>query len=189
MPEKRHRFPKIPVNTLEQLAQLPSSEEQERILSRLYNSVIQLLAGNNLTVDLEKSSKRSKTREAIDRKINRRGTGKPILDIYGIRLILTEDQIHQAVEILSTRYPTPKRFPGGIPSERDYNDPTIPWNPLRQPDYRAFHKNILFTDGNQVGIAEIQLMTAGQWEIAQANRQDYDTTREDFEWTMKIFGK
>lgn len=85
------------------------------------------------------------------------------------------------------QYPTPEYFPEGVPSLKDYNDPTIPWNPLRQDDYRAVHKNIVFIDGSYTGIAEVKLMTVEQLEVANRNRTAYDRTRTAYEKVFKHF--
>lgn len=168
----------LPNNALEQLAQLPPLDKQGAILGRLYHSIDRLLTGNGIAIDRDRSSGRVKTHENIDLKLKRRGTEKLVLDIYGLRLILPEEQIYPALEVIRTAYPTPEYFPEGVPSLRDYNDPTNPWNPLRQDDYRAVHKNIVFVDGSDVGIAEIQLMTAQQLEVAMRNRATYDADRK-----------
>lgn len=81
----------LPSNALEQLTQLPPMEQQEEILRCLYCSLDVLLTGNSIVIDRERTSYRVKTQERIDAKLKRRGTGKLILDIYGIQLILPND--------------------------------------------------------------------------------------------------
>lgn len=86
-------------------------------------------------------------------------------------IVSSQEDVIKLVQILRERYPTPDFFPGKIPSLRDYNDPTISYNPHRQDDYRAAHLNICFSiDGNS-GIAEIQFMTREQFDIAKKNRK------------------
>lgn len=181
--------PQFPGDTIEQLAQLPPMDKQGVILDRLYHDVDQLLTRHGILIDKERSSYRVKTEEAIAAKLKRRGREKLILDIYGLQLILPQDQIYPALEVITVAYPTPEYFPGGVPSLRDYNDPTIPWNPLKQDDYRAVHKNIVFINGSEVGIAEVQLMTVAQQEVAKRNRAAYDADRRAYEAAIEFFGK
>lgn len=177
----RSPFPNLPRDAVEQLRQLPPLEEQEGILARLFQNVDTLLTGSDISIDRERSSSRVKTWDRITAKLRRRGVDKLILDVYGIQLILPEDHIYPALHLIQEAYPTPEEFPEGVPSLRDYNDPTNPWNPLRQEDYHAVHMNIVFTDGVRTGIAEIQLMTAEQQEAAIRNREAYYEVRRFYE--------
>jgi hypothetical protein len=170
MVENRSESPflRLPINALEQLSQLPPKEQQQVVLDRLYGNVTRLLTEKGLSVNRERSASRLKSQERINAKLERRGTDKLILDIYGMQVILPENQIYSALAAIDNKYPTPEQFPGNVPSLRDYNKETE-WNPDRQDDYKAVHKNIVFVDGT-IGIAEIQLMTAEQQQLAKRNR-------------------
>lgn len=170
---------RLPANAIEQIQLLPDVDERSRILTCLYNDIVNLLAKNGIKIDTERSSSRVKTDQRIQEKIFRRGWRDPILDIYGLRLIMENDFRSKAIEVIRTMYPTDDIFPWGKHSCRDYSNPEIrsdfsnKFNPNIGNDYTATHLNITFGEGPVLNIAEIQLRTPREHELAESTRAIY----------------
>lgn len=170
---------RLPIDALEQLRFLPSVDERYGILTSLYGEVGELLAVNGIKIDQARSSCRVKPDERIQEKIARRGLADPILDIYAIRLIMESSFKRLAAQVIRERFPTPDIFPWGKPSFRDYSDPEVRrdfasrFNPNIDDWYTATHLNIIFGKGLIVDIAEIQLRTPEEHDLAERRRSEY----------------
>ena len=170
---------RLPINALEQLKTLPTFEERERILASLFTDVGKLLSGEEVNIDMEKSSYRVKPEERIQAKIDRRGSADPILDLYAMRFIMEDSSKRLAVQLIKEGYPTPDIFPWGKPSYRDYSDPEVRrqfasrFNPNIDDWYTAIHLDIIFGDGPILNIAEVQLRTPEEHGLAEKRRLDY----------------
>lgn len=110
------------------------------------------------------SSWRLKTLERIREKFLRAPTS-PILDIYGIRIIVDESNVTRTVEVIREHWPMPKEFPweganGNIKTTRsggnEFSNPDLGYNTIRM--------NVMFDDDR---IAEIQIATSEQDEQEQ----------------------
>lgn len=175
---------KLPSSATEQLANLPPFEERERVLASLFTTIREHLSVNGILIDVEKSSCRVKTEERINAKITRRGSADPILDLFALRLIMDKSFKALATQLIRERYPTPDIFPWGKPSYRDYSDPEVrrkfvsKFNPNIDDWYTATHINILFNEGSIINIAEIQLRTPEEHELAERKREEYLRAQE-----------
>jgi len=170
---------RLPIDALEQIRLLPSVDERTRILMSLFGEVNELLVSSGVEIDQERSSYRIKPDERIREKIVRRGSADPILDIYAMRLIMENSFKRLAAKVIRERYPTPDIFPWGKPSFRDYSDPevrkdfAIRFNPNIDEWYTATHMDIIFGEGPVVNIAEVQLRTPEEHDLAERRRLEY----------------
>lgn len=174
----------LPTSSLEQLASLPSFEERNRILCSLFEEIKILLTENGVQVNTEDSTYRVKTDERIQAKIARRGSDDPILDLYGLRFILDAAFKQRAATIIMQNYPTPEVFPWGKPSFRDYSEEDVRKNFIKQfnqnilSSYTAIHIDILFGNCQVAEIAEVQLMTKEELELAERMWPEYIAAQE-----------
>lgn len=170
---------RLPVDAVEQLANLPPFEERKRILASLFFDIGRLLSDGGVKVDMERSSYRVKPEERIQAKVDRRGSADPILDLYAVRFIIENSSKEIAVQLIKGEYPTPDIFLWGKPSFRDYSDPEVRrqfasrFNPNIDDWYTAIHMDIIFGEGPIVNIAEVQLRNPEEHDLAERRRLEY----------------
>lgn len=171
---------RMPVDVYEQMANLPSMEEQERICRWLFAKVLRVLVENGIGVNVKKSSYRVKSDEGVMGKIITRGSTRPVKDKFGVRLIVSEEDRFRISGMIRDAFPlTPDFFEDGVPSIRDYADPQMRFfiranfNPNISSEYSALHVNGVFLtpDSEKKKIVEVQVMT-------NKEDADYKRTRE-----------
>lgn len=170
MPERKRPF-RLPRTAWNQIAQFPSEEELAVVTERLHSEIKEILAVEH--IDIIASSARTKTLERRRAKLERRGWDFPLPDVHGVRLIIAENYTKPAAHLILEHYPSPKRYWWGLPSYRDYSDPKTKgrFNRASLSQYEAIHLNIRLNDGAK--IAEIQIMTPEQLQMAELTRDEY----------------
>jgi hypothetical protein len=180
--ERFFRPARFPVDAGEQIAHLPDKNTRIKIVQNIYNGLVFLLSCYGIEINRELSGLRVKTEERTSEKIARRGVSIPLRDIYGIRLICLEQDRDRLRQLIQSAYPlTPKDFPDGKPSWRDYSDPVVreffreKHNPHTSSNYSALHINIAFLreDSDLIDIAEVQVMTKAELDIYNLTREEY----------------
>lgn len=172
----------IPANVYEQIANFPSETEQEKTCKEIFVGIQTLLNLYGITLDMEKSSYRVKSRIGVENKIKIRKSSAPIRDKYGFRFITEEADRDRLRRIIQLAYPaTPERFADGRPSVREYANPEVReyikknFNPNISSQHSALHFNIVFQrEGSLLyDIAEVQIMTKKEFEIYNQTRGEY----------------
>jgi len=174
------------VDVYEQMANLPSMKDQEKICKGLFTEVLAVLVDNGVDVDFEKSSYRVKSREGIEGKIKTRGSNAPMRDIDGIRVVVADKDRNNVTGMILDAFPlTPSNFPDGRPSVRDYASPSVRvfiranFNPNISSEYSALHINVVFKrEGSDIyEIAEVQIMTEEEYTAYFKTREIYKNGR------------
>lgn len=185
--ERLNNIPgRMPSSVYEQLALMNNEREgeSEEICRQLAKEIRSILDENFVNVFSE--SFRVKTRESIVNKSLSRGSEEPIRDRFGGREEVAAGTYKRRVaEAIQKRYPlTPKVFPDGTPSIRDYADPKVreegrKRNKNISERYSAMHVNIVFQrPGHEVYyIAEIQLLDTDEMRVFNETRPKYERDR------------
>lgn len=155
-----------PKTVQEQLASLPNESDRQKLL-RVFRSTVRR-ALNQFGVGFEIIGARARTDESIQHTVERRiarENDAPLLDIYGLRIIVDEPDKILAGAVITTMFPTPRvtrnRYPTWRPVERTVPNPNMPGQSMTV--YRAHHLNIFLPDGQ---IGEVQLTTRQDDETA-----------------------
>lgn len=173
---------RMPEDVHEQKNNLPDIEIREKISKSIFTGLSFLLVLSGVEIDWEESGYRAKRIARIDDKIKRRGSTEPERDIYGVRFITEEENREGLAHLIQSAYPlTPKEFPGGKLSVRDYRNPEVraghieKSNPHMSPIYSALHINFVFqrNDSNLLDIGEIQIMTHQELTVYKETRDGY----------------
>lgn len=148
------------------LAEIQGPRFEEVRTAQLHDEILHILQIDKIVVI--GSSFRTKDRMSIKKKISR--PTRPIIplgDIYGIKLILDEEDIPSAVETIRKYWPTPENILG-ISTTR-----TGP-NQIGPQEYYSERVNIVFDDNK---LAELQLVTPDQEEENKRVRKFYEEKR------------
>ena len=185
--ERNHEVgARLPEDVYEQLRLLPEPEIGEEICKSLFFDIVALLNSEGIKVDFYKSGFRVKSLDRIKAKVESRNSTSPLRDIYGIQIITEERDRERIKDIIQSNYPaTPKNFPDGMPSFRDYADTETreyiksKFNPHISSLYSAMHVNIVFVrEGVDVcDIAEVQVMTQAELALYNHTREEYLNAR------------
>lgn len=169
--QERKRPIRLPRTAYNQVAQFPSEDKLVAITERLHSEIRAVLEAKH--IDIITSSARTKTLERRMDKLERRGWDFPLPDVHGVRLILATVCTKPAAEVILEYWPSPKRYWWGLPSYRDYSDPKMKgrFNRASLSRYEAIHLNIRLNEGAK--IAEVQIMSPEQLQIAEQTRDDY----------------
>jgi hypothetical protein len=172
---------RMPENVYEQISGLPDPETCKEIDRALHIRIVGLLESNGITI--LGSSYRVKDRSRIVEKIERKGSSRAINDIFGIRVIITEESDREKIgRIIQSAFPlTPALLPDGKKSVRDYRNPAVRsehienHNPHMSDRYSAMHVNFVFRRaGSDVyDIGEVQVMTKEELKIYKETRPFY----------------
>ncbi len=183
MSEKfREYTPRMPFNAFEQIQILPEEAYRLKVTENLFKGIIFYLELNDVLISKEVSSFRTKSIERMQEKVTRRKSSVPIRDIYGIRIITEDARRQWLTDLIQKAYPlTPKVFPDGKPSVREYADPRIreffreKHNPHTSPIYSALHVNVVFErqGTHLLDIAEVQIMNTSELLIYNETREEY----------------
>lgn len=172
---------RLPIDAFEQIKFLPRIDERERVCKALSLRLYTALKENG--VKIEGMSVRAKPGDKIDKKIKRRNSTTPLRDIYGVRFITSHPDREGVARIIQGCFPlTPKVFPDGMPSVRDYANSATrefvksQFNPRISDRHSAMHVNIVFLRaGSDVcDIAEVQVLTPEEMRIYRETRDEYE---------------
>jgi hypothetical protein len=173
---------RMPESVHEQIANLPVFQEREQISKAIFEGIAILLATQDIHFDKTDSTYGTKSLSRIYNKIGRRNTEDPQGDIYRCRFELEIGNRGFVKDLIQAAYPlTPKVFPWGKPTARDYRDPAVlashieKSNPHMSPLYSALHINFVFRrKGSRIlDIGEVQIMTKKEYEIYKQTRDGY----------------
>lgn len=173
---------KIPTKVSEQLLYIPNESYRINVCQQLFKGLLFYLSSYGVEIDREVSGYRTKSVNRINEKIVRRKSDVAVRDIYGVRIITEDIRREWIKDLIQSAYPlTPKVFPDGKPSVREYADPIVreffreKHNPHTSPIYSAMHVNIAFerVGSPYLDIAEIQIMNKMELGI-------YDETRDEY---------
>lgn len=178
--EQKHSV-RLPKDVFEQISALPCDEERGEILVDLAIKLGALFGRNG--IPLEAVTMRIKSREKIQKKIERRGSSAPLRDLYGVRFVISNADRAGLAKIIQDAFPdTPEKFPDGMPSVREYADAQTRqfvkanFNPRISERHSAMHVNIVFPrDGSDLyEIAEVQILTPEEMQIFRETREEYE---------------
>lgn len=172
----------LPRTFTEQSEKMPdkSQEYRDTLARKLHDDVKQTFESCQTVIagagpfSILASDYRGKSDESIKRKLSRkaRKINQPIYDLYGCRFALPEGWIYPAIDIVSSRWPTPPVLYPGTSTLRIYrkglNIPRI-----SHPEYEGVHMLILFDLNGRKEVGEIQLYTPQQWQKEQETRDYY----------------
>ena len=167
-------LPMVPRTFWEQWDIVPKNqEERDRIAKELERGVLESLVDRRVRV--HHASSRAKTALSTNRKrglMSERRKELPVVDIYGVRVVVDEYSVIRAANAIRSRYYCPSWFPWGIKGDINYQikDENNPGRIL----YQARHLRVLFGGRGVRQIAEIQIMTPAEFEIAKASRAQYE---------------
>ncbi|QQG41578.1 MAG: hypothetical protein HYV90_05490 [Candidatus Woesebacteria bacterium] len=179
---------RLPEDVYEQKNNLPGIEIREKISKSIFTGLSFFLIFNGVEVDWEESGYRTKRIARIEDKIKRRDSTEPERDIYGVRFITEVEDRGWLSRLIQSAYPlTPKEFPGGKPSIRDYRNPEVrashieKSNPHMSPIYSALHINFVFqrSGSSLLDIGEVQIMTHGELMVYKQTRDGYSNGHTD----------
>lgn len=173
-------LPLIPMTFQEQWALAPKTyEERDRVANQLEMDILESMARENIPI--LHSSSRAKTEASIAQKRSLKTPEKrdlPLIDLYGVRIVTDYDgpiQVKNAV--YSVGY-VPYEYPWGVKGYEYYQftDPDDESRVL----YQARHFRIMFGGRGMQQIAEVQIMTLKEYEIAEASRREYEMENGKF---------
>ena len=173
---------KIPTKVSEQLLYIPSESYRINVCQQLFKGLVFFLTSYGVEIDISVSGYRTKTLDRVNEKIIRRKSDVAMRDIYGVRIITEDTRREWIKDLIQSAYPlTPKVFPDGKPSVREYADPVVreffreKHNPHTSPIYSAMHVNIAFerVGSPYLDIAEIQIMNNEELGIYNDTRDEY----------------
>jgi hypothetical protein len=172
---------RLPADVFEQIRFLPRIDERERICVAISKRLATALKDNG--VKIEDVETRAKQADSIEDKIKRRGSTNPLRDIYRVRFITNYPDRSRVARIIQDSFPlTPKVFPDGMPSVRDYANPETRefvksrFNPRISDRHSAMNVNIVFLrNGSRLcDIAEIQVLTTEEMALYKETRSEYE---------------
>lgn len=136
----------------------------------LHNSVRQVLTRGN--IEVLSSSFRAKSPASIRNKVGR--SGWPLFDIYGLRIMVAEDDISRSIALINEAFPTPPLIEFG---DRLIRTVRKDGNNRSDPRYDILRMNIVF---DRTKMAEVQLLHPGQVEIEEETRGGYEAKKVDY---------
>ncbi|GEM_PF-6395820 len=148
------------------LADLYGPRLEEVRTAQLHDEILSVLQEN--AVSLVTSSYRTKDRVSIKKKVSRPGRPNiPLGDVYGVKLVLQEEDIPQAIVAVREHWPSPEDILGISTNRAGPNQ-------IGPQEYDSVRVNIVF-DRNK--LAELQLVTPKQEEENQRIRKTYEERR------------
>lgn len=181
---ERNQSMRLPNDVYEQIKALPCDEERGEILGDLAVKLAAILGRNG--IPLEAATMRIKSREKIEKKIERRGSTAPLRDLYGVRFVIESPDREKIAKIIQDAFPgTPEKFADGMPSIREYANAETRkfikanYNSHISDRHSALHINIVFPR-NETGlyeIAEVQILTPEEMQIFRETREEYENGR------------
>lgn len=175
LPFFHEQRPTIPVDMIERLA----------IVANLHLQISELLTNDGVTV--LSSSYRAKTNESIRAKQRRRllyHQSFPIVDVYGIRFIMDEQEIDRAADLIVAQYSPFNRLVSRqgldiapMPYKVDYRKPGAR-KYYTSPLYKAVHVYFPFEGDEYYHIGEAQLLTSDWLKTANRTRRHFERRQQ-----------
>ena len=179
-------YGRMPGDVYEQLVNLPDLETQEKICETIYGKVCSILDYHGIVFYEEVSNCRVKSKQRIEEKIKIRQSTRPVCDIYGTRIVVSDTDRYRVADIIKFGFPlTPDFFEDGRPTVREYADPNMRdfisknFNPHISTLYSALHVNVIFhrQGASLYDIGEVQIMTKKELEMSKITREVYVNKR------------
>lgn len=147
------------------------SKESIEGLERFQSGILECL--NRRLEGFFSITSRLKEPRSILKKLERGSSSKPLLDIYGVRIVVPEWVQGPACTDLSnySLKTTPSKFPWGVESRRGAGS-------VRSAEgFRAVITNVIF-DKNRIG--EVQIMTSKELLTEAITREEYKSKQDPF---------
>lgn len=151
----------------------PRCPDLHNVTVNLHRDILSTLAAANIPIIT--SEFRTKTEKRIASKIDK--SPWPLTDIHGVRVVLEEEHIEDAVDNISSQWSTPEYLFWGAASVQTPTFKTSThFDDLSRLMYEATHMRIYIPEGAR--IAEIQLQTPEQHVISGILWPRYEQERE-----------
>lgn len=179
------RIARLPENAYEQILNMPSIAELEKINKELFDKVRGILDYHGVVYYPEECSYRVKSSERIWIKMAERRSNTPIMDVVGARFVVRSTDRFRLASMIPKVFPLTPDTLYGRPTVRDYANPTVldyirkNFNPNMSPIHSALHINVIFpTDFKFDQPAEIQFLSPEEFHTYRQTREGYVNGRK-----------
>lgn len=156
----------LPRSGQEQINGLPDNRNRDLMTNCLHEQVTSLM--NSAGLNVLHSEARFNTDDRIRDKLLYMGD-RPMMDVFGIRLVLDEASREYAIALILQKWNPPYVYPWGLSSRRDFKGERVPHG-FSEASYRATHMNFVF-DGKF--ICEVQIVNPDQYKTNLENEPSF----------------